>query len=200
MNDGDQTFKLTENFFADSSLNPTIAAITPNSNLAVFGGFDLTITGTNLKNGDEKTEVWIGENQCEVTSSTDTEIICIVPVSRSGPNTVVVHVPLRGIKISTIHFGYSVLSMDIDSGSYAGGNKIKISGSGFGVKSESVEVRFDDGTSMCDILSVTDTEIVCETPAASTTVAIDNNGINQGGKIFILLCCRVLTLLELTYL
>ena len=152
----------------------------PNKGLAVFGGFNLTITGTNLKNGDEKTDVWIGENECEVTSSTATEIICIVPVSNSGPNTVVVYVPGRGVKLSTIHFGYSTASMDIDSGSFAGGTKIKISGSGFGVKSESVEVRFDEGTSKCDILSVRDTEIVCETPSASETVAIDNNGINQG--------------------
>lgn len=183
MNDGDQTFQLSDNFFADSSLNPAIATITPNKGLAVFGGFNLNITGTNLKNGDEKTDVWIGENECEVTSSTATEIICIVPVSNSGPNTVVVYVPGRGVKLSTIHFGYSAASMDIDCGSFAGGTKIKISGSGFGVKSESVEVRFDEGTSKCDILSVKDTEIVCETPSASETVAIDNNGINQGKQI-----------------
>ena len=185
VNSGDQTFELPDKFIADTALNPVINTIEPKSGLPVYGGFNISINGTNLKNGDVPTIVFVGENRCIVVSLTDTDIICTVPASNSGPNSVVVDVPGKGVVFyQSLNFGFSVSSLDIDSGSFAGATEIKISGLGFGEKSDVIEVRFDEGRSKCKVASVSDSEILCLTPPASKVVAINNNGINQGSYKF----------------
>ena len=180
MNDGDQTIELPGMFVTDASSIVNLDTITPNNGLPVFGGFNFTITGTNFKIGNEEPSVVIGGNECEVKSFNNTEIICTAPASSGSPYVYIATSESNLWIFNVINFGFGVTSIDTDSGSFAGGTKVKITGTGFGEKTELVEVQFDGGISKCEIVSVSDKEIFCETPAASKVVAIDNNGINKG--------------------
>ena len=190
MNVGDQTFSIGNSsiFDADPSINPTVNSITPKTALPVFGGVDITITGTNLKNGDKETSVIIGDDYCQIKSLTDNQIVCTIPGSGAGQTALIVEV--EGIGASKIHrvqYGLSVISLNPSSGSLVGGTKLSIKGTGFGTNSSEVKVQLGENYN-CHVSSVSNTEIECETEGASSTVILDNSGIHYGNEFLFCFC------------
>jgi len=60
-----------------------------------------------------------------------------------------------------------IVSVSPSSGlNYFGGDIVTITGTGFSVDTSVMTVTFDDGTA-CNVLSSTDTELICETDAFS---------------------------------
>lgn len=184
MNVGGQTYSLGDSttFEADSKINPNVSSITPNTALPVFGGINITIAGTNLKNGDKETSVIIGDDYCKIKSVTDTQIICTIPKANAGRTVLIVEVEeIGGSNVNSIQYGLSVTSLNPSSGSLVGGTKLSIKGVGFGTESSKVKVQLGEDYS-CQVASVSNTEIECETEGASSTVTLDNSGLHNGNE------------------
>jgi len=154
VNVGGQTYSLGDSttFEADSKINPNVSSITPNTALPVFGGINITIAGTNLKNGDKETSVIIGDDYCKIKSVTDTQIICTIPKANAGRTVLIVEVEeIGGSNVNSIQYG------------------------------SKVKVQLGEDYS-CQVASVSNTEIECETEGASSTVTLDNSGLHNGNE------------------
>ncbi|XP_060573258.1 fibrocystin-L-like isoform X2 [Ruditapes philippinarum] len=134
----------------------------------------VTISGEGLSGKDCQNEVKFGDYDCEVTSSSDTEVQC--KFAKSDEPELGVLYPLnmrvgnRGHALISIAseedtgFGLipNIESITPTSGSLAGGARVTITGFGFG---DSPLVYI--GTSTCDIVESSYSEIICESPASS---------------------------------
>lgn len=96
----------------------TITAISPTSG-SIFGGWELTITGTHFVTHLLDNSVSIGGEVCTITASTATELKCMMPrVRRSLTDTttpykakagVAVHVALKLVELSVCKIGSGCL-------------------------------------------------------------------------------------------
>ena len=88
--------------------------------------------------------------------------------------------------VPTINVELSVTNVYPLSGSLQGGTRLTVTGVGFGNDSSLVEV--DVGDVICDVESVTDTEIVCLIADSGEVHAVTNLGTHRGtvkiAKIF----------------
>ena len=140
----------------------------------------ITLTGEGFSSKDCQNEVYIGDYTCEAVSSAEDSVVCTV--GRGGEvdlgvlHPVTMVVGNRGYALINImapvnrSFGLVPNIEDIQptAGSMAGGAVVTISGFGFG---DSATVYIGGYT--CAVLSISYTEITCETPSSSTQAEKD---------------------------
>ncbi|XP_038045747.1 fibrocystin-L-like [Patiria miniata] len=150
---------------------PVITKVTPNQG---DSSANVTIQGTGFSTVKCENEIFVGDFSCDVQSSTDTELTCLIDpagsMSVGEPRLVSVVVKNRGQALnqigSTAEQGFTLKPRIDDlsqhAGSLSGGTKVIITGSGFAADStNAVSVRIGDRG--CVVQSVTYTEIVCVT-------------------------------------
>ncbi|XP_067950540.1 fibrocystin-L-like [Watersipora subatra] len=150
--------------------SPTVSGCSPSSGSS---GTRITITGTMFSTTASENLVQVGDANCVVDSSTDTQIVCDLEAGAIATHTVDVFVNSLGKADSSITFDYNAGSVDSVSpseGSEAGGTYITLTGSGF-ASGTTVTV----GGASCEVMSITPSQIVCETPSGSGTADVVAN-------------------------
>ncbi|XP_072177767.1 fibrocystin-L-like [Diadema setosum] len=167
-------------FFYSEDATPTLLSISPSSGSA-YEGTSVTLTGTRFS---ENVTVTINDVECEVTSVTETEIVCDVGESAAGEFHVMVNVDGLGIAATpngnvTFTYNLGVSSVTPSTGSTAGGTNLTIVGFGF---SEGMEVTAADMD--CVTTSVGYSQAVCQVQPAtsgafSTSIVISIGDIRE---------------------
>ena len=159
------------NFAFWTCSTPTISSIDINNGTVQT---TITISGEGLSDKDCQNEIKFGDYTCDVTQSSDTEVKCNFAKAAEPELGILyplsVRVGNRGHALISIAseedkgFGLipNIESITPTSGSLAGGARLTITGFGFG---DSPLVYI--GTSTCDIVESSYTEIICSSPASS---------------------------------
>ncbi|XP_078542271.1 fibrocystin-L [Lissotriton helveticus] len=138
--------------------SPAEASLSPHSG-SIMGGTTLFITGNGFE--ANSTSVTIGGNLCKVISVTPGEIQCITPPHSAAEETV--QIVVNSVVYDPLSFTYSlsdtpsITSVLPDTG--PAGTRVTISGSGLGTNSLDVAVAI--GNVECAVESVTDSELQC---------------------------------------
>jgi len=147
-----ETATIPNGVTTNSLLTPTITAISP-STVSVAGGTTVTVTGTGFVSD---VTVSVDYTPCtDITINSPTELTCKTPSLDTGAKDVKVNAPLAGDSASfTINYILSVASVDVGSGSMAGGRGIQITGQGFGTNATVVKAMIGDYP--CEVTGVSD--------------------------------------------
>jgi hypothetical protein len=143
----------------------------------VIGGTEVTITGIAF--GDQTGTAKLGTTSsgyadCNVTTWTDTKIICTTSAHAEGLVDVVIQINQESGTLTgayeyvpeNYHPTPSITSITPDEGPETGGTLVTITGERFGSTAETVELgTATSGYATCTIISWTDTEIQCTTSA-----------------------------------
>lgn len=152
---------------------PTITSLSPNSSSPILKS-TLTITGSNF-GSQANTKVYLsqeGSNVYELglISVSSTEITCILGGGLSGEYNVVVVDSSVGASLvsAATAFEYRIFvdSLSISTGSSAGGYEMTITGRNLAPSKNSNTVFFGNGVTneICEISSISDTQVVCIVP------------------------------------
>ena len=140
------------------------------------GGQIVTIDGSNFGKITENVNVTIGSSRCEVLTVNQSRITCMTSSHPKGTAPVVVTVGNNSTSDSvTFEYlqGPTVSNVIPAEGSVTGGEKLVITGSGFG---NSSDVRVQIGKADCDVKTVIDSQIECHVsphgPGAAKVVVI----------------------------
>ena len=168
------------NFFYDSSSTPTITSLSL-STARPAGGQELTITGTSFGYKGVTTRVIIQEKECNLVSWIETEIVCTLPPLSHGTHKVIVETQKNGYAdnsaVSGITVSFSLSGAYPRIGSFNGGTKITIEGSGFGNCSQVVFSVGQEHTCIpVDDTSCMDTSVVCIVTKNPTKHVVWNSG------------------------
>ena len=111
---------------------PTVRKLSPTKG-STIGGTRVTITGTHLT---DVQNVRFGSVPAAFTVNSSTSITAVSPVASAGPVSVVVTTPAGASatspRTSTFKYGQpTILALEPNRGPRAGGNEVKITGSGF---------------------------------------------------------------------
>ena len=134
-----------------SELTPQIHSVDPNE--AVVGE-QLTISGEGFLPEPQANDVHIGEGSCNVTSASESELVCILQDTNAGTHSVEVVVGEGRGKASNeqnaaVTINMNIFDISVLEGSLAGGTEVNITGTGFSVvnyaSSNEVLAELDDG-------------------------------------------------------
>jgi len=157
-------------------------SISPTS---INGPTTLTLTGRNLLIGGgviANTKIIINENRCNVTSITNTSIVCQIGSIEAGNYSISGLITDVGSMWSTI----SLLSIPVlqtvspsTSGIY-GGLVLTITGSGFSSNRSAVQIKV--GSNICPLIQVSSSQLQCTVPergsqSSSVNITVITNGI-----------------------
>ncbi|XP_021358207.1 fibrocystin-L-like [Mizuhopecten yessoensis] len=169
-----QTFNFTDN------VSPKIFAVNPSSGTR---NENITITGFNLGNTLNQTNIFVGASECRTTSVKDTEIKCTVGSNRAGTYNVYVNVHGFGDSNddATFTFNMTAKSISPNSGSLAGDQTVTLSGTGF---DDGMVVTICGDICYMSLGFTTDSaQYVCKTPhslgsfSKNCTVQVSVNGV-----------------------
>ena len=166
--EGDADFVVTSNgvefpavsFTYSTSSTPTVDSVSPSSGT---GAQSLTIAGSNF---GASPSVSVGPYECVVTASTSDSISCDLAPVAGGDYGVLVDTTEYGLSNDDVEYASELTASSVtpSSGSFGGGSLLVITGTGFDTETNPTVTVCDDE---CTIVSVTDTEIQCRTPANS---------------------------------
>ena len=151
---------------------PSISSVTETSG-------QLTIVGGVFQPG--ATSVVVGFANCAITSITDSQIVCTVPLGPTGSIAVAgtyaptVYIQDQGIVASTstttVSIPIVITGVAPSSGSTQGGTEITITGTGFlnSLSNTAVSQSVVIGTAPCTVTLTSVTSITCITSAMTTT-------------------------------
>lgn len=88
------------------------------------------------------------------------------------------YVSFRSGDIPTVIVDLSITNVFPLHGSLLGGTRLTVTGSGFGTNATIVDASVGD--IVCNVATVTDTQIVCEIANAATTHQVTNKGSDPG--------------------
>ncbi|XP_077870118.1 fibrocystin-L-like [Saccoglossus kowalevskii] len=164
------------------------------------GGLEITITGYGYSNNVDDLIVLIGGALCDVTSSSQNTIICILPAGVAG--SVDVSVSISDVSATSVNgFQYdasptpSITQLSVTQSNVAGGATLVVSGTGFGTDEASSDA-LKIGDVPCQLISYSDNTIECILPAQSPGVYdvrlyVDNVGyadssgpVDSDGELF----------------
>ncbi len=140
-----------------STISPTAAS--------TAGGTNITLTGSNF---GQAATVTVGGVACSRISQTSSQFVCTLPAGVGINRPVVMSV--AGQLSNAIQFSYSpptVSSVSPSSAPSIGGSTITIAGESLGGPSNGGTVAF--GSSSCDVLSWSDSQVTCRIPAGQGT-------------------------------
>ena len=150
---------------------PTVSSVSVNNGTTQT---TITISGEGFSSTDCHNEVKFGDFDCDITSSSDTELSCTFAKSGEPELGILYQLALRvgnrgnALIALTSPESYSfgllpnIESITPTSGSMAGGARVIIAGFGFG---DDPLVYF--GSSLCTIIESSYTEIICESPSST---------------------------------
>ena len=157
-----QTVTLPAGFNYSNAFTPDISNLSPSSD---SGPTTLTLTGSGF--GTDPS-VKVGEYECIISASSLTSVTCDIPGLPGGQYEVTLNNPLLGNSNSEVFFSIlEISSVTPSSGSFGGGTPLNITGTGF--DSDNAEVTMC--SKVCEIQSITTSEIYCLTPANNATEA-----------------------------
>ncbi|XP_076030840.1 fibrocystin-L-like [Oratosquilla oratoria] len=173
-------------FVKDLCMTPTVTNVSASATETINGlggiivraGTELTLSGSGFGDQTCQTVVSVGEALCAVSASSETSITCTLD-SQDGlvslqPQDLVVNVVNRGTATidvpdyesqGRISIAPVITSFSPTQGSLAGGTLITITGSGL-VSADGV-ARVMLGSSPCNVLNVSDSEITCVSSPAT---------------------------------
>jgi hypothetical protein len=157
---------------------PSVAGVKQSHGLTT-GGYQVTVTGTNLKGA---TAVYFGGTKAAIQSATATTLVVTAPVGAAGVVDVTVVTPAGKSHVSSAdQFTFTVPPPAVsgvgpNSGSTAGGFSVAVSGTNF---TGATAVYF--GTTPATILGVSATEIAVTAPAHAAG-KVDVTVVTPSGK------------------
>ncbi|CAD5115663.1 DgyrCDS4618 [Dimorphilus gyrociliatus] len=174
--------------FTYSAVGSVSIAAIDKTEVTVFGGEEIVITGTGFGELDyPKTKVTIGDRPALVESWENDKIIITTPKLAAGEHDVNVHIPSYGVatdssgNVMKVKAVLEISGLSPKEMSLFGGATLTLTGNGFGTEVNAIKIRA--GNVICKPISVTDTEILCEMGWAGKTTYISNKGsIESLGK------------------
>ena len=167
------------NYAFSSDTTPSITAPTTIVNEA---NQILTIEGTLL---EFTTSVSVGSTACQITTTSDTSVVCNAGTPVAGVQQLKVITGDGAANTESITVQGSVSALTPTTGSTEGKTKLTITGFGFDSSNFGTEVEIDGAS--CDIIEVTNTQIICRTPphaAGDTNEVVTANGETFGEETF----------------
>lgn len=176
---GESSVTILDAFEYDSSLTISVTALSPQQG-SVSGGVVITISGSGFI---DTTMVQVGNENCKKQSVTELEITCVTARHAPGKYPIRVVTPGKGFaeipeRYSKFEYVLVVNSIYPLIGSVMGGTHVVISGQGFGSNASGAVVTVQDR--LCEIASINDTHVICETEDIFQMKAIDNGGSHPG--------------------
>lgn len=174
----DSTVTISSAFEYDSSLDIQVSSLSPQIG-SVSGGEVISISGSGFTN---TTTVLVGGENCVIQSLTQAEITCVTLGHAPGEFPIRLVTPGKGFAVipeeyRTFEYVLEVHSVSPLIGSVAGGTRVVITGRGFGSNESRAAVTMHGRT--CQITSLNDTHVTCETEDMFQTVKVDNGGTHQ---------------------
>ncbi|CAH1247131.1 PKHD1L1 [Branchiostoma lanceolatum] len=194
--DGDHTVQLSvrsngqtypaQDFTYAADRTPVVNSISPSE---ATGGDTLTISGSGFggvsrrrrRSSSADVSVTVGDSPCPLSSSSDTELSCVLVESVAGSYDVNVMVAGMGLATSSVALSYqlSLDSVQPTSGSLGGGLTLTLGGSGF--SSSTVATVCGEP---CPVSSTGPSQMECTLPAnnggsaqVACDVEVEDNGI-----------------------
>lgn len=180
---------LTNAFTFSPKVSGTISSVVPSSG-SLSGGDLISLSGSGLNStttGD-KTQVFIGEFPCEVTSVNTTTILCITqPALTPGNYSIYAVVGNNGRATYNGNFSYELSFTQISQpgGSFYGGQELMLLGSGYCPRSSpnchkttSMNIEVKLGNDTCILSSSSYNNITCITQVPSTRTYYVTTEIN----------------------
>ncbi|KAH9512877.1 Fibrocystin-L, partial [Bulinus truncatus] len=159
------------------------------TNGSTNGGQLVTLTGSGFLEG--KTSVTICGAVCGEVSVTTSSYVCKTSAVNGSLNSCDIVANVEGVSYTqTSAYSYdnsldtSVTSVSPSRGGTGGGTVLTITGTNFGSTIEEISVKISGA--VCNVTSVTDTQILCRTGAASsgtTTVQVQRNNWGLANQI-----------------
>nr|XP_055075127.1 fibrocystin-L-like [Misgurnus anguillicaudatus] len=140
---------------------PNITSVSP---VAGPVGTEITVSGSGFGTDAALISVEIDGVECDVTSITDTQLLCTVGEHAGGTFPVMLHHQIKGHALTKSVFSYELLLTGVtpNEGSYAGGAVVQIQGSGF--DPNSTRVLICDKECNVNVQISTSTQLYCEVP------------------------------------
>ena len=176
---GESSVNISDAFEYASSLTISVTSLSPQQG-SVSGGELITISGSGFL---DSTRVQVGDENCETQSVTAVEITCVTSRHAPGVYPILVVTPGKGFaeipeEYSKFKYVLVVHSIFPLIGSVAGGTHVVITGQGFGSNASRAVVTVQDKP--CQIKSLNDTHVLCETGDMFQTIMVDNGGSHPG--------------------
>ena len=159
-------------FEYDSTLTPSLTAVSPNSGPA---GTLLTITGSGFGAAVGNSTVWIADLPCPATTWSDTAIVCTLGDVPAGTYPVDVYISNQGLayvasmaaaKAASFTASLSVTATSELTGGFGGGTLLTITGSGFSTNTSANMVSMCN--TQCSVTSASYTQLTCLTETLAT--------------------------------
>ena len=169
-------------FQYDSSGAATITAISPSRSYASRKD-TLTIQGKGFGQSSPG-NVTIGSVPCRVSTWSDALITCSTPTQAPGKYDIRVQVVGSGLatflsRLAQFEYVLKVSGVSPKHGSIFGGTLMSVFGEGFSPNASANSVTLGDIP--CEVLSSSNTKIMCRTGSSSRTHHVDNSGVHPGG-------------------
>nr|XP_055075555.1 fibrocystin-L-like [Misgurnus anguillicaudatus] len=151
----------SQSFNYSTEQTPDITSVTP-----VTGpvGTEITVSGSGFGTDAALISVEIDGVDCNVTSITDTQLLCTVGEHAGGTFPVMLYHQVKGHALTQSVFSYELLLTGVtpNEGSYAGGAVVEIQGSGF--DPNSTKVLICNRECNVNVQISTSTQLYCEVP------------------------------------
>jgi hypothetical protein len=176
-------------FEYSSDSTPTITNYSPLS-ASTYSTTLITITGSGFNTDKSKIKVKIGEEECLIVTSTETEIQCNLLGGPKGTHLFSVYVEGKGKSTVSVTTNYplvfEITAVTPNTGSTLGGTLLRVSGSGFSTIASQNLVLIGHQDAVCNIEQVIDAfTILCRTPSITdaNAVAEEMNEVYMLGRI-----------------
>ncbi|XP_065144791.1 fibrocystin-L-like [Paramisgurnus dabryanus] len=151
----------SQSFIYSIEQTPDITSVSP-----VTGpvGTEITVSGSGFGTDAALISVEIDGVDCDVTSITDTQLLCTVGEHAGGTFPVTLYHQIKGHALTQSVFGYELLLIGVtpNEGSYAGGAVVEIQG--FGFDPNFTRVLICNRECNVNVQTSTSTQLYCEVP------------------------------------
>ncbi|XP_060603397.1 fibrocystin-L-like isoform X3 [Ruditapes philippinarum] len=168
----------------NSGLTALVSSIVP-STIDVTGE-NIIISGSSFS--PSKGSVFVGSVEAAVTSWSDSQIVISVHDVLPGIQQLRIEAP-NGYAVKANTFELPTVNVDLKitnvyplQGSLLGGTKLTITGSGFGTDDNAVVVKIGDVN--CEILSLTNTQILCQIEDLRKIHQVTNMGVDPDFGVY----------------
>ncbi|KAJ8273405.1 hypothetical protein GJAV_G00101260 [Gymnothorax javanicus] len=175
----EMTVTVTDPFVYDVKLTPVITSMSP-LRTNVWEGANLTIQGSNFQHQMASSSVTIGETECRILEWSSTDITCVLPPLPPALYNVNVEAGNWGYatthdgRNATIEYILEVTGISPTRGSFFGGSKVTITGSGFSSTIDD-NVVFIGGAS-CEVTHASEHQLECVTQPEDEVHKVTNHG------------------------
>ncbi|XP_033758550.1 fibrocystin-L-like [Pecten maximus] len=177
VNNNNVALTLGQQFTYDQSLTAELTSVSPSIS-SVTGGERFTMTGAGFGSSPS---VLVGDMPATIVENTDTSITAVFPAQGVGAYPFKVGVDTKGYAVgSGVPDASYILALNAispDHGSLYGGTVVTFVGQGFGMDASAVDIRF--GSTPCDVISVSDTQCICQIQEIFQTHNVDNSGYSS---------------------